>query len=164
MSSTISHICRSVSSVCDWPPPTALAVALLRGRVPVRLGLVWFGSCVDVHPPPCHPLYSTLSPRARALRPKWEREGSIRANHASTNPVPTSTQPLVLPSQPLFYRTLSTSFIFQYSNLPFNPLGPPPTERAAERRVQPPGYYPSHANRGLIEQIQCCNTFFRLLE
>jgi len=42
--------------------------ALLRGRVPVRLGLVWFGSCVELHPPPCHPLYSTLSPRA--LRPK----------------------------------------------------------------------------------------------
>ena len=105
------------------------------------------------HPPPCHALY--LSAPALSV-PNGRELISLRANHASTNPVPTSTQPLVLPRPaPL----LSHSNLFLH--IPISIFNPRPTthrsrcresESARESADEAPKVRasndPSHPNRG----------------
>ena len=129
----VAHMSRR----CDLRRAASLdaRVALLRGFLSARPSVrpshfvrSWFLSAC-FHPPPCHPLCARLARRPSQMGQMGQMDGSlrtIRANHASANPVPTSTQPLVLPSQPVFYHTLICSFISQ-ARLP--------TERTAQRRA-----------------------------
>lgn len=130
-----------------------LSVSGWVGWVPMRM----LCSHVNLHPPPCHPLNS-LSPRALRPRPRsqWGPSRS-RANRQLTQFPPQRSLSFCLASP----SSITISVLPSYSNLPFNRLGPPPTEPAAEKRLEALGYYPSHANGALIEEIQCSDSFFR---
>lgn len=122
---------------------------------------LWLGSYLE---PSSSSMSSSLlsAPRPLPNGPQWmdgwERGPSrSRANRQLTQFPPQRSLSFCLASP----SSITLSVLPSYSNLPFNRFGPPPTEPAAERRVEPPGYNPSHANGGLIEEIQCSNSFFR---